>query len=91
MNKVFEVVDNTSIIGLRDLALLELIYAAGLRVSEVQKLNLSDINVVNQELVVTGKGSKQRIALIGKPAANAIERYMTYARAKLDQSGKSKA
>ena len=91
VNKVFEVVDNTSIIGLRDLALLELIYAAGLRVSEVQKLNLSDINVVNQELVVTGKGSKQRIALIGKPAANAIERYMTYARAKLDQSGKSKA
>ncbi|MBR61489.1 MAG: tyrosine recombinase [Dehalococcoidia bacterium] len=91
VNKIFEVVDNKSTIGLRDLALLELIYAAGLRVSEVQKLNLSDINVGNQELVVTGKGSKQRIALIGKPATHAIERYIKYGRLKLDLSGKAKA
>ena len=91
VNKIFEVVDITTTTGVRDLALLELIYAAGLRVSEVHKLNFSDINVSNQELVVTGKGSKQRIALIGKPAAYAMEQYIKYDRTKLDRKGRTKA
>jgi len=91
ISKIFEVVDSESLVGMRDLALLELIYAAGLRVSEVHKLNISDINLGNQELVVTGKGSKQRIALIGKPATNAIEQYIKHGRIKLDRKGKTKA
>ncbi len=91
ISKIFEVIDSESLVGMRDLALLELIYAAGLRVSEVHKLNISDINLGNQELVVTGKGSKQRIALIGKPATNAIEQYIKHGRIKLDSKGKTKA
>jgi len=91
VNKIFDAVDVTSPIGLRDSALIELIYAAGLRVSEAHNLNLSDINLANQELVVTGKGSKQRLALIGKPATNAIKKYIKYARVKFDQTGNEKA
>ena len=89
--KLLDVVDSTTTIGLRDLALLELIYAAGLRVSEVHKLNLNDINIGNQELIVTGKGSKQRVALIGKPATYAIQRYINHGRIKLDRKGNTKA
>ena len=91
VKKMLDVVDSTTTIGLRDLALLELIYAAGLRVSEVHKLNLNDINIGNQELIVTGKGSKQRIALIGKPATYAIQKYINHGRIKLDPKGNTKA
>ena len=91
VEKLLDVVDSTTTIGLRDLALLELIYAAGLRVSEVHKLNLNDINIGNQELIVTGKGSKQRVALIGKPATYAIQRYINHGRIKLDRKGNTKA
>jgi integrase/recombinase XerC len=91
VGKLLDVVDSTTTIGLRDLALLELIYAAGLRVSEVHKLNLNDINIGNQELIVTGKGSKQRVALIGKPATYAIQRYINHGRIKLDRKGNTKA
>ena len=66
--------------GVRDRALLELIYAAGLRVSEAASLDIAGVDLPAREVRVTGKGSKTRITLIGKPAAEWLQRYLTEAR-----------
>ncbi|MFH0942129.1 MAG: site-specific tyrosine recombinase/integron integrase [Chloroflexota bacterium] len=62
--------------GKRDRAIIELLYAAGLRVSELVSLNLENIDLENREIRVTGKGSKERTTLIGAPAAQALKRYL---------------
>ena len=68
--------DGSDELKLRDRALLEVIYAAGLRVSEVRDLNVNDINFETKELRVRGKGSKQRVVLIGEAAHRALYRYL---------------
>ena len=72
--------DPTSNRGIRDKALLELIYATGLRVSEVSSLNLESVNLETRELRVIGKGSKERIVLIGTAARDAIRTYLSEVR-----------
>jgi integrase/recombinase XerD len=62
-------------LGLRDKAMLELMYASGLRVSEVARLKINDINTEAGFLRTTGKGNKERIVPIGKTALEWIERY----------------
>ena len=59
-----------------DRALLELIYAAGLRVSEVNGIDLDKVNLETRELRVTGKGAKERVVLVGPPARDAIRTYV---------------
>jgi len=61
---------------LRDRALLELMYAAGLRASELVGVNIRDIDFQSRSLRVRGKGSKERITLFGQAAHEAIDRYM---------------
>ncbi len=72
---------------IRDRALLELVYAAGLRVSEVGGLNLDSVNLDTQELRVTGKGSKDRVVLIGQSARDAIKVYLAEVRSAIGSSG----
>ena len=69
--------------GLRDRALMELIYAAGLRVSELVSLNLEQVNLDTREVRVWGKGSKERLVLIGKPATRALNDYLGQGRPRL--------
>ena len=66
--------------GQRDRALMELLYASGLRVSELVNLNKQQINLATNEIRVWGKGSKERVVLIGKPAARALENYIRQGR-----------
>lgn len=61
---------------LRDRALLELMYAAGLRASETVGVNLHEINFRERTILVFGKGSKERVALFGQACAEAIEEYI---------------
>ncbi len=72
--------------GQRDRALIELLYASGLRVSELVNLNLEQINLVSREIRVWGKGAKERVVLMGKPAAAALNTYLNQGRPRL--SGK---
>ncbi|HEY93601.1 MAG TPA: tyrosine recombinase XerC [Dehalococcoidia bacterium] len=66
--------------GRRDRAFLELLYASGLRVSELASLKLDQINLETREIRVIGKGSKERVVLMGEPAAKALQVYIYEAR-----------
>ncbi len=62
--------------SLRDRAILELLFSAGLRVSELVNINRDQINIKNQEFSVRGKGGKVRIVFISDTARNALEKYL---------------
>lgn len=62
--------------ALRNHALLELLYAAGLRVSEAAGIDTRDLDLVNRQVVVTGKGDRTRVALFGEPAREALATYL---------------
>jgi integrase/recombinase XerC len=70
-------------IGLRDKAIVELLYATGARVSEIASLSLDDIDSSRHLLRVMGKGSKQRSVPYGLPAADALEQWISVGRPQL--------
>lgn len=72
--------DPATAIGLRDKAMLELLYATGLRVSELVGLKLGDVNLERGFLVVLGKGSKERAVPMGDAACDALREYLDRAR-----------
>jgi integrase/recombinase XerD len=69
--------------GLRDKAMLELLYATGIRVSELIALNISDVNLDMGYIKCYGKGSKERIVPLGSIAAKCVQEYMAKGRVKL--------
>jgi integrase/recombinase XerD len=72
--------------GIRDAAMIELLYAAGLRVSELINLKIQDVNLEAGFVRVFGKGSKERIVPIGFFAKEKIEEYMAESRLRLLKS-----
>ena len=84
-DKLFAAIKGDKPFDLRDRALIELLYGSGIRVSESVKLNLSDIDLDSGEVRVLGKGSKERIALIGRHAVEALRVYIRKGRPKLLQ------
>jgi len=83
VERLLEVPDLSTPQGQRDRALLELLYASGLRVSELVNLNLEQVNLDSREIRVRGKGSKERVVLMGEPAAEALRAYLKQGRPKL--------
>jgi len=84
MAKLLTAPDSSTPQGLRDRAILELLYATGLRVSEIVSLDLKDIDTGSRQIIVWGKGSKERMVLMGKPAVQALELYLKQARPGLE-------
>jgi integrase/recombinase XerD len=80
--------DTKTALGVRDRAMLELLYAAGLRVSELVSLRTNDINLQSGYLVSTGKGSKERIIPFGESARIKTEEYLNNVRPQLLKGGK---
>lgn len=66
--------------GYRNRAILELLWATGMRVSELSGLNFGDLNLENNEITVFGKGAKERIVLVSDRAKNYLQRYIETAR-----------
>jgi integrase/recombinase XerD len=62
--------------GLRDRAALELLYATGLRVTELVSLTVNDVHLETRMVLARGKGSKERLVPVGAPAGEAIRRYL---------------
>ncbi len=74
--RFIETPDEEGDLGKRDRAILELLYATGTRVSELTKLNLTDIDFQNKLIRVTGKRRKERIVPFGDPAGDALKNYI---------------
>jgi integrase/recombinase XerD len=72
--------DRTTTLGIRDKAMLEVIYAAGLRVSELVGLRLQDVNLERGFIVVEGKGSKERAVPLGEVASDRLKEYLDRSR-----------
>jgi len=67
-------------LGIRNRAIMELLYATGMRVSELVSLKTSDVNFGSNYIIVLGKGSKERIVFFGKKAGESLEEYLTRSR-----------
>lgn len=72
--------------GIRDRAILEMLYSSGMRVGELCGLRLQDFHKEQSCLMVFGKGSKERLAFLGEPALGALEKYLSQGRPKLQKS-----
>jgi site-specific recombinase XerD len=78
-----ETPEDSTPLGQRDRAILELLYGAGLRVSELVGLDTGDLDLTNRQAHVLGKGDTERIALFGELAAEALHSYLDAARPEL--------
>jgi len=76
-------------IALRDRAILELLYAGGLRVSELTGLNVVDLSLDAGRVLVRGKGDKERIVPLGRASVEALERYLKLGRPELQKRGRA--
>lgn len=73
--------DISTLLGARDKAILETIYSAGLRISELVSLNIEDLDELSQVLRIRGKGKKERLCPLGSKALEAIDHYLAMRRA----------
>lgn len=86
VDRLIQQPDTTTVRGIRDRAFIELLYATGLRVSELVHLRVADVNLEAGYLTCTGKGGKQRIVPVGDEAVSWIRRYLSAARLALLKS-----
>ena len=75
--------ENSVTIRMRDHAVLEVLYSSGIRVSELTGLDIKDLDFTRCTMRVIGKGNKERVVPFGQPAKEAIQTYLTKARAEL--------
>ena len=80
IEKIGEAIDRGKPTGLRDRAMLEVLFATGLRVSELCRVGMGDLDSALGVLRATGKGNKQRLVPIGKPALAAVDEYLRLGR-----------
>jgi integrase/recombinase XerC len=83
--------DDGSPVGIRDTALLELLYATGVRVGELVALDIDDLDPPRNVLRVFGKGRKERTVPFGRPAAEAVDAWLTRGRPRLVAPGAGSA
>jgi integrase/recombinase XerC len=78
IQRLLDAPDNSSWLGARDRAMLEVLYSTGMRVSEIVALNMDDVDFLGEVIHVRGKGKKERIAPIGTSALQSIQRYIEF-------------
>jgi integrase/recombinase XerC len=76
IDRLLSVRDDSDALQVRDAAMFELIYSSGLRLAELVNINLDDIDLAQQQLVVTGKGNKTRYLPVGSKAVEAVRRWL---------------
>ena len=88
---LLSVPDTSTPLGLRDRGIFEVLYAAGLRVSELASLDVPDVDLAQAQLRVMGKGGKERIGLLGRSAVRAVRAYLDRGRPELLGSAPTQA
>jgi len=83
INQLLEQPDVHEVLGLRDKAILEFLYATGCRVSELAGLTLDRLDLGNQYVLLLGKGHKERLVPIGHPCVRALDAYLAQTRTSL--------
>lgn len=83
LQKIFDSIDIKTPLGLRNRLIIELLYATGMRVSELTNLKIKDIDFKNKEIRVIGKGNKERIVYYGEYASYYLDLYLKESRNKL--------
>lgn len=83
VEKLLEAPDASNPLGMRDRAMLEVLYATGLRVTELVRLQLDDLHLEMGFIQTIGKGDKERIIPLGKTATTVLERYLEFGRPRL--------
>ena len=84
IDKMFQIPDTRTWIGKRNIAIIRMLYATGLRVSELVNIKLNEINIEDRTIKVLGKGSKERIVVFGYHAKEAIIDYINNGRYQVD-------
>jgi len=87
VEQLLESVDPKVPLGLRDRAIVELLYASGLRISELAAARLENFDAEERILRITGKGNKMRLVPVGRKAAEALASYLSLERPKLVKRG----
>ncbi|HPF20843.1 MAG TPA: tyrosine recombinase XerC [Syntrophomonas sp.] len=88
INLLLDAPDTASYLGRRDKAILETMYASGVRVSELVAINLADIDWGGETILIRGKGNKERLAPLGRQARIALRTYLDNSRSLFIQAGK---
>ncbi len=83
VQRLLETPDESTAMGIRDRAILEVLYACGVRLAEIQSMDIPHVNFDRQEILVRGKGSKERLVVFGQHAAAALRRYLQESRPEL--------
>lgn len=89
MAALFDAIDTTDVLGIRNYALLELLYATGIRVAECCELKLADFDFDSGMLLVSGKGKKMRFVPLGEFVLVAMESYLSQSRPVLARKAKT--
>ncbi len=87
IHKMFSIPDTRTWIGMRNLLIIRMLYATGLRVSELINIKLNDINVNERTIKILGKGSKERIVVFGYHTKEALDDYLNRGRRQVDFQG----
>ncbi len=74
--EIFDTIDTSNLLGLRNRLIMELLYATGIRVSELTGIKLKDIDKDNRSITVTGKGDKTRIVFFNEVTKKCLEKYI---------------
>ena len=87
IDKMFTIPDTRTWIGIRNLLIIRMLYATGLRVSELVNIKINDINIADHTIRVLGKGSKERIVVFGYHTEAALNDYLNRGRRQVDFHG----
>lgn len=87
IDKMFSIPDTRTWIGERNLLIIRMLYATGVRVSELVNIKLSDINESDRTIRILGKGSKERIVVFGNNTKEIMEEYLSRGRRQVDFHG----
>lgn len=83
LEDILDIPDQTTVVGLRDACILELLYSTGIRVGELVNIKIKDIDFIQSRIKILGKGNKERYVLFGKKCYNLLNKYLDSGRPNL--------